>query len=116
MNYLLAFLSCGIICLIGQFLMDRFKLQPVHITVIFVIAGALLEFGGLYDKLLAIGHVGMNVPISSFGHTMAHSAAKAARTSGFLGLMKGLMTSTAPGVMIAILSAFIVSIIFKPRN
>ncbi len=116
MNYLLAFISCGLLCLIGQFLMDKFKLLPVHITVIFVVLGAFLEFGGIYDKMLEVGHVGLNVPISSFGHTMAHYAIEEARTGGFLGLMRGLMVSTAPGVMIAILSAFIVSLVFKPRN
>ena len=116
MNYVLAFLSCGLICLIGQFIMDKFKLLPVHITVIFVILGAFLEFGGIYDKLLDIGHVGLNVPISSFGHTMAHYALEQAKSEGLLGLMKGLMVSTAPGVMIAILSALIISLIFKPKN
>lgn len=116
MNYFLAFISCGLICVIGQILLDRFKLLPVHITVIFVVLGAVLEIGGLYDKLLEIGHTGLNVPISSFGHTMAHYAVEESKTGGILGLMKGLMVSTAPGVMVAILSAFITALIFKPKN
>lgn len=116
MNYLLAFLSCGLLCLIGQVLLDRFKLLPVHITVIFVSLGAVLEFGGIYDKLLEIGHVGLNVPISSFGHTMAHYAVVEAKAGGIFGLMKGLMVSTAPGVIAAILSAFLIALLFKPKN
>ncbi len=116
MNYLLAFLSCGLLCLIGQFLLDRFKLLPVHITVIFVSLGAVLEFGGIYDKLLDIGHTGLNVPISSFGHTMAHYAVLESKTGGIFGLMKGIMVSTAPGVIAAILAAFVVALIFKPKN
>jgi stage V sporulation protein AE len=116
MEYLLAFLVGGSICAIGQFMMDKFKLLPIYITVLFVTIGSFLEMFGLYDKLIAIGHAGALIPISSFGHSLTHAAVEGAMENGYLGLLLGIFDLTAPGITSAILFAFVVAVVFRPKG
>ena len=116
MEYLLAFLVGGLICAIGQFMMDKFKLLPIYITVLFVTIGSFLEMFGLYDKLIAIGHAGALIPISSFGHSLTHAAVEGAMENGYLGLLLGIFDLTAPGITSAILFAFVVAVVFRPKG
>ena len=116
MNYLLAFIIGGVICLLGQLLIDVFKLLPVYIVVIFVSVGSFLEIFGIYDSLIDFSSAGALIPISSFGHSLTHSAVENALNTNYLGLFTGIFNSTASGISIAILFAFIVAITFKPRG
>ena len=116
MNYLLAFLVCGAICLIGQIIYDNTKLTPGHITSLFVVIGAILDTFGLYDKLLSVSKVGASLPITSFGHSLMHAASEAMYEQGILGVAAGLFDMTAIGITSAILFAFLVAITFKPRS
>lgn len=116
MEYLLAFLVGGSICAIAQIMMDKLKLLPIYITVLFVALGSFLEMFGIYDKLISIGHAGALVPISSFGHSLTHAAVEGAMESGYLGLLLGIFDLTAPGITAAILLAFIVAVVFKPKG
>lgn len=115
MNFLLAFICGGLICLIGQFLMDKFKLLPVHITIFFVFIGAILEFGNIYDKLIDFGSAGFLVPISSFGHSVAEAAVNGAK-EGFLEIFKNILSTTSFGISLTVFLAFITSLIFKVRS
>lgn len=115
-NYLMAFLIGGLICAIGQILVDTLKVLPIYITVLFVCLGSFLEIFELYDKLIAIGHAGAMIPISSFGHSLTHAAVQKALEKGFFGLFLGIFDLTAPGITAAILFAFLMSLIFKPRG
>jgi stage V sporulation protein AE len=116
MEYLLACLVGGSTCAIGQFMMDKFKLLPIYITVLFVTIGSFLEMFGLYDKLIAIGHAGALIPISSFGHSLTHAAVEGAMENGYLGLLLGIFDLTAPGITSAILFAFVVAVVFRPKG
>lgn len=116
MNYLNAFLTCGILCLIAQLVMDIFKLLPIYLTVIYVMLGSFLEMFGLYDKLIAFGGGGALVPISSFGHSLTHAAISVAEKNGFIGLFTGIFDLTSSGISLAIFSSFLVAILFKPRG
>ena len=116
MNFILAFLVGGLICLIGQFLLDKFKLLPLHITVIFVIVGASLELFDIYDKLVEFASAGALVPISSFGHSLAHSAYLGAKEEGFIGLFTNLFNLTSGGISVAVLAGFFCSLIFKVKS
>ena len=116
MNFLLAFICGGLICLIGQFLMDKFKLLPVHITIFFVFIGAILEFGNIYDKLIDFGGAGALLPISSFGHSLTHAAVEATKTEGYLGILTGIFDLTSSGIAGAIFISFVLALIFKPRG
>lgn len=116
MNYLNAFIVGGLICLIAQVLIDKFKLLPIHITVLYVTLGAFLEAFGIYDMLINIGHAGAMVPISNFGHSLAHAAVEEAKKSGLIGLLTGIFDLTSSGLAFAIISSFVMALIFKPRG
>ena len=102
--------------MIAQVIMDKFKLLPIHLTIMFVSLGAILEIFNIYDKLIAIGGAGALLPISSFGHSLTDSALKSAQEVGYLGIFQGMFNSTSSGIIMAILSAFVVSLVFKPRG
>ena len=116
MNYLMSFIIGGLICLIGQLLIDVCKLLPVHIVVIFVVFGSFLEFFNIYDYLNEIASAGSMIPISSFGHSLTHSAVENALNTNYLGLFSGIFNSTSSGISIAIFFAFIVALVTKPRG
>lgn len=116
MNFVFAFICGGLICLIGQVLMDKFKLLPVHITIIFVFIGAILEFGNIYDKLVEFGSAGFLVPISSFGHSVAEAAVNGLKESGVVGIFSNILETTSFGISLTVFLAFLTSLIFKVRS
>ena len=116
MSYLLSFIVCGSICLIGQIIYDNTKFSAGHITSLFVVIGAFLDTFGIYDKLLNISKVGASLPITSFGHSLMHGASETIYKEGILGVAGGLFNMTAVGITSAILFAFIVALIFKPKS
>ena len=114
MNLVYAFLVGGLICVLGQILLDVVKLLPVHVTSLFVSIGAVLEPTGLYDKLIDFAGAGALLPISSFGHSMTHAALENSTT--YLKLLEGILSSTSSGIVVAVVIAFLCSIIFKPKG
>lgn len=116
MTYLLSFLVCGSICLIGQLIYDNTKFTAGHITSLFVVIGAFLDTFGIYDKLLHISKVGASLPITSFGHSLMHAASEAMYEQGLLGVAAGLFNMTSVGITSAILFAFLIAITFKPKS
>lgn len=116
MIYLNAFLIGGIICFIGQIILEVFHLTPGHLTSLCVILGANLELFNLYDKLVDFAGFGASLPITSFGHSMAHAAYEGALKYGFIGLSKNIFSTTSNGIVYAILFAVIIGIFFKPRG
>lgn len=116
MNFLLAFIFSGVLCGIAQFLMDKFKLLPLHLIVSYVVIGSILEIFGLYDILIDIFGAGALVVISSFGHSLTHAAVEASKELGFIGLFSGMFNITASGISCAIFSAFLMALVFKPRG
>lgn len=116
MNFINAFLIGGFICFIGQILMDKFKLLPLHITVLFVVIGSVLEAFNVYDYLIEFASAGAIVPISNFGHSMTHAAIEEALNNGYIGLLKGVFNLSSSGLSFAVLMAFFISLIFKPRG
>jgi len=116
MTYVYAFLFCGFVCLVAQIILDNTKLTPGHITSLFVVIGAFLDIFGIYDKIVLYAGAGALVPITSFGHLLIHGAMDMAGDIGWLGLTMGLFDLTAAGISVAIVSAFLLALIFKPRN
>ena len=116
MIYLYSFLTCGVICLIGQIILDNTKLTPGHITTLFVVLGAFLDIFGLYDRLVLLAGGGALVPITSFGHQLIHGALAKANQEGFMGLLLGMFDLTASGITAAIIFSFFLSLIFKPKD
>lgn len=116
MIYINSFLFCGIICMISQIILDNTKLTPGHVTSLFVVIGAFLDIFGIYDKFVLYCGAGALIPITSFGHLLVHGAMDLATDLGPLGLCFGIFDLTAAGISVAICMAFILSLIFKPRN
>ncbi len=116
MIYFNAFIVCGTICLIGQLLIDRFKLTPLHITSSFVVAGAVLDMFDIYDKLIEYAGAGAMLPITSFGHSLLHGALEEAENSGILGIGMGMFDLTASGITSAIIFSFIIALVFKAKG
>jgi stage V sporulation protein AE len=116
MEYLIAFLVGGAICVVGQILLDVFNLTPAHVMSTFVVSGAILDGFGLYDKLIDFAGAGATTPITSFGHSLLHGAMKQANEHGFIGIGIGIFELTSAGISAAILFAFIMALIFKPKG
>ena len=116
MMILYSFLFSGLVCLIGQIILDNTKLTAGHITTIFVVVGTFLDIFDIYDKIILYVGGGAIVPITSFGHLLMHGAITKASSVGYLGLSLGMFDLTASGITVAIVSAFIVGIICKPKD
>ena len=102
--------------MIAQIIMDKFNLLPIHLTVMFVCLGAFLEVFNLYDILIEIAGAGAILPISSFGHSLTESALDKAKEVGFFGIFQGMFNKTSAGIVVAIISAFLMSLLFKPKG
>ncbi len=116
MIYLKSFLVAGIICMIGQIILDKTKLTPGHITTIFVIVGAFLDIFNIYDKIILFAGGGALVPITSFGHLLIHGALENTVKYGITGLLIGMFDLTASGITSSIIIAFVLALIFKPKD
>ena len=116
MIYLKAFIFCGIVCLIGQIILDNTKLTPGHITTMFVVIGAFLDIFNIYDKFVLWAGGGALVPITSFGHLLIHGAMDTVKNFGIVGLFMGMFNLTASGIVSAIVFSFILSLIFEPKD
>lgn len=116
MLYLNSFLFCGMVCAIGQIILDNTKLTPGHITSLFVIIGSLLDAFNIYDKIILYVGGGALVPITSFGHSLAHGSMGLYDSQGIVGLLIGMFDLTSSGIVAAIIFSFVFSLIFNPKN
>lgn len=116
MIYLHAFIFCGIVCLIGQLIIDNTKLTAGHVTTLFVVIGAFLDIFSIYDKFVLWAGAGALIPITSFGHSLIHGALVKANEFGLIGLAMGMFDLTAPGIISSIVFSFILSFIFIPKD
>ena len=116
MTYITSFIFVGILSLIAQLILDNTKLSAGHITSLFVVAGAFLDIFDIYDKIITVVGGGALVPITSFGHSLIHGALEKALTNGPMGLAMGMFSLTSVGIIAAIIIAFFLSFIFKPKN
>lgn len=116
MDYLKAFLIGGLLCLVGQILIDKTKLTPARILVGYVVSGVVLSAVGLYEPLAEFSGAGASVPLTGFGHTLAKGVREAVSSQGFLGIFIGGLKATAGGITAAITAGLLGSLIFKPRD
>ena len=107
MEYLKAFLVGGILCVIGQILIDKTKLTPARILVSYVVIGVLLGALGVYEPLAEFAGAGATVPLLGFGHTLFEGVKKAVQEDGFLGIFKGGFTSSAVGISAALIFGYV---------
>jgi len=115
-GYLKAFLAGGMLCLIGQILIDKTKLTPAKILVSYVVAGVILGAVGLYKPFADWAGAGATVPLTGFGNLLAQGVKKSVDKNGALGIFMGGLTSTAAGVCAAVFFGYMVALIFKPKE
>jgi len=111
-----AFVVGGILCAIGQVLIDRTKLTPGKILVIYVVAGVVLGAVGLYAPLVDWAGAGATVPLTGFGHVLAQGMKTAIDEQGMLGVFKGAFTAGAAGIGAAVLFGWLAAVLFRPKD
>lgn len=116
MDYLLAFLVGGALCLVAQLVLDLTRLTQAHVMVLFVALGAVASGMGLYDPLVTLGGAGATVPLPGFGHALVQGMLEGARKDGLPGLLTGGLAATALGLTAAILFGYLMSVLFTPRG
>lgn len=112
----MAFLIGGIICVIGQILIDKTQLTSARILVIFVTAGVILTALGLYEPIVKIGKAGATIPLPGFGYSLAKGVMKEVEQKGIIGIFSGGVKGTAAGITAAVAFGYIISIIFNPKT
>lgn len=116
MEFIRAFIVGGSICAIGQVLIDKTKLTPARILVVFVTIGVILTAIGIYEPLVKYGGAGATVPLTGFGYSLAKGAMEGVKKDGILGAFTGGIKGTAGGIAAAIFFGFIVALIFNPKE
>jgi len=111
-----AFLVGGIFCAIGQILIDKTKLTPAKILVIYVVAGVAMGAIGMYEPLVNWAGGGATVPITGFGAVMAQGVKEAVQEKGVLGIFAGPFTAGAAGIGAVVLFGYLAAILFRPRD
>lgn len=115
MEYLKAFLCGGLLCVIGQILIDRTKLTPARILVSYVTTGVILGGLGIYQPFADWAGAGATVPLTGFGFLLAKGVKKAVAEQGLLGAFTGGLTSAAGGITAAVFFGFLVALLFKSK-
>ena len=116
MDYLNAFLCGGILCAIGQILIDKTKLTPTRILTGYVVAGVVLSALGLYEPIAQWGGAGASVPLTGFGHLLAKGVRKAVAEQGWLGVFTGGLTAAAGGITAAMVFGVVMALLCKPGD
>lgn len=115
MDYIKAFAVGGLLCVIGQILIDKTKLTPARILVSYVVAGTFIELFGWYSKLIDFAGAGASVPLTGFGAVLCKGVIKAIGEKGALGIITGGLTAAAAGIASALLFGFLTALLFKSK-
>ncbi len=115
MQLLRCFVVGGLICVIGQVLIDKTKLTPARILVIFVTTGAILGGLGIYKYLVDFAGAGATVPLTGFGNNLAKGAIEGVKEYGIVGIFTGGVKNAAGGIAAAVFFGYIASLISKPK-
>ena len=116
MEYLKAFLVGGLLCLIGQVLIDTTRLTPARILTAYVVAGVALGGVGVYEAVVEFGGAGATVPLTGFGYKLAKGVREAVDRDGLLGALTGGFQAAAGGVAAAVFFGFLAALLFKPKD
>lgn len=116
MMFLKAFIIGGLICVVGQLLIDCTKLTPAKILVSFVVLGVILGGLGLYEPLVDFAGAGATIPLTGFGNALAKGVKEAIQKDGIVGIITGGMSACAAGVTVAIISGLFVALLSKSKD
>lgn len=115
MEYLKVFITGGIICSIGQILIDKTKLTPARVLVVFVTLGVIFTAIGIYKPIVDYGKAGATVPLSGFGYALANGVMEEVKDKGFMGIFTGGVKATAAGITAAIIFGYLGALVAKPK-
>jgi len=115
LQLLRCFLIGGLLCLIGQFLIDKTKLTPARILVLYVTVGAILGGIGIYKYLIDFAGCGATIPLTGFGSNLAKGAIESSKENGLLGAFIGGVKNSAGGISAAIFFGYIASLLSRPK-
>ena len=116
MQYLQAFLCGGVLCAVGQLLIDKTQPTPARILTGYVVAGVLLQAVGVYQAVADWGGAGATVPLTGFGYALAKGVEKAVAQQGLLGALTGGLTAASGGIAAAVVFGVVMAALCKPRN
>ena len=116
MDYLKAFLVGGLLCLLGQIIIDKTKLTPARILVAYVVLGVFLGAIGIYEPIAEFAGAGATVPLTGFGYNLAKGVKEAVQEDGFVGIFTGGLKACAGGIAAAITAGLLSSLIFKAKD
>ena len=116
MEYINAFLCGGLLCAVGQIILDKTALTPARILTGYVVAGVLLQAAGVYQYVVDWGGAGATVPLTGFGYSLAKGVAEAVAERGWLGVLTGGLTATSGGIAAAVVFALLAAVIVKPSD
>ena len=116
MEYLNAFLCGGLLCAVGQIILDRTNLTPARILTGYVVAGVFLQAVGVYQYMVDWGGAGATVPLTGFGYSLAKGVAKAVAEKGLLGVITGGLTAASGGIAAAVVFGLLMAIWCRPKD
>ena len=116
MDFVKAFIVGGLLCVIGQILIDKTGITPARILVSYVVIGVVLSGLGIYKPLVDFAGAGASVPLTGFGHSLAKGVKEAVDEKGFLGIFTGGLKSTAGGITVAITAGLLASLLFRDKD
>ena len=116
MEYLNAFLCGGLLCAVGQIILDRTNLTPARILTGYVVAGVFLQAVGVYQYVVDWGGAGATVPLTGFGYSLAKGVARAVAQKGLLGVITGGLTATSGGIAAAVVFGLLMAILCRPKE
>lgn len=116
MDYIKAFLAGGMLCLIGQILIDKTKLTPARVLVSYVVIGVIAGAAGIYKPFMEFAGAGASVPLTGFGSLLAKGVKEAVDEKGFLGIFLGGLKASAGGITAAIIAGLLASLLFKAKD
>lgn len=116
MEYLNAFLCGGLLCAVGQIILDKTSLTPARILTGYVVCGVALQAVGVYQYVVDWGGAGATVPLTGFGYSLAKGVAKAVAEKGLLGVITGGLTATAGGIAAAVVFGLLMAVLFRPKE
>ena len=116
MEYLTAFITGGVLCLIGQILLDKTKLTPARILVTYVVLGVVLGGLGIYDYVVQFGGAGATVPLTGFGYSLAKGVKEAVASDGIIGAFTGGVIHASGGITAAIVFGLLFALLFHPKD
>lgn len=115
MQFLWAFLVGGALCVPAQILIDKTKMTPARILVIYVVLGTVLGALGLYKPLVDFAECGASVPLTGFGNVLASGVMKAVDSEGLLGAFKGGLSASAVGISATLVAALLAALLFRSK-